>query len=77
MAATGFDVYGILKPRGISRFHLQAEQPDRPIPVAFIAGGFLFGPGSVVSEVPYHPELYFYGEEIAISARLWISGFNL
>ena len=47
MAAAGFDAYGILKLRGISRFQLPEEQPDRPIPGAFIAGGFLFGPGSI------------------------------
>ena len=77
MAAAGFDSYGILKLRGISRFQLPEEQPDRPIPGAFIAGGFLFGPGSIVSDVPYDPDLYFYGEEIAMSARLWTSGFNI
>ncbi len=77
MAAAGLDAYGILKLRGISLFQLPEEQPDRPIPGAFIAGGFLFGPGSIVSEVPYDPELYFYGEEIAMSARLWTSAFNI
>ena len=77
MGASGFDTNGILKLRGISRFQLPEEHPDRPIPGAFIAGGFLFGPGSIVSEVPYDPELYFYGEEIAMSARLWTSGFNI
>ena len=30
-----------------------------------------------MSEVPYDPDLYFYGEEIAMSARLWTSGFNI
>ena len=77
MGADEFDAYGILKLRGISRFQLPEEQPERPIPGAFIAGGFLFGAGSIVSEVPYDPELYFYGEEIAMSARLWTSGFNI
>ncbi len=77
MGAAGFDDYGILKLRGISRFQLPEEQPERPIPGAFIAGGFLFGPGSILSEVPYDPKLYFYGEEIAMSARLWTSGFNI
>jgi len=57
MAAASFDAYGILKLRGISRFKLPEEQPDGPIPGAFIAGGFLFGPGSIVSDVPYDPDL--------------------
>ena len=30
-----------------------------------------------MSDVPYDPELYFYGEEIAMSARLWTSGVNI
>ena len=77
MGAAGFDAYGILKFRGISRFRLPDQQPEHPIPGAFIAGGFLFGAGSIVSEVPYDPELYFHGEEIAMSARLWTSGFNI
>ena len=77
MGAAGFDAYGILKFQGISRFRLPDEQPERPIPGAFIAGGFLFGPGSIVSEVPYDPDLYFHGEEVAMSARLWTSGFNI
>ena len=42
-----------------------------------MAGGFLFGPGDIVSEVPYDPSLYFYGEEVSMSARLWTHGFNL
>ena len=28
-------------------------------------------------EVPYDPDLYFHGEEVAMSARLWTSGFNI
>ena len=77
MGAAGFDDNGILKFQGISRFRLPEEQPERPIPGAFIAGGFLFGPGSIVREVPYDPELYFHGEEVAMSARLWTSSFNI
>ena len=77
MGADDFDTYGILKLRGISRYRLPEQQPDSPIPGAFIAGGFLFGPGTIVREVPYDPALYFYGEEIAMSARLWTSGFNI
>ena len=77
MGADGFDDNGILRFQGISRFRLPEQQPERPIPGAFIAGGFLFGPGSIASGVPYDPGLYFYGEEVAMSARLWTSGFNI
>ena len=30
-----------------------------------------------MSEVPSDPDLYFYGKEIAMSAGLWTSGFNI
>lgn len=77
MAAKEFDNYGILKFQGISRFKLPEFQPAKPLPNAFIAGGFLFGPGEIVKKVPYDPSLYFYGEEISMSARLWTHGFNI
>ena len=77
MAAAGFDDYGILKFQGISRYQWPEQQPERPILGAFIAGGFLFGPGRIVKDVPYDPSLYFYGEEVSMSARLWTHGYNI
>ena len=77
MAAKAFDDYGILKFQGISRYRMPEQQPEKPLPNAFVAGGFLFGPGEIVENVPYDPELYFYGEEISMSARLWTHGYNL
>lgn len=77
MAARQFDEYGILKFQGISRYELPKQQPEAPLPNAFIAGGFCFGPGTIITQVPYDPELYFYGEEISFSARLWTHGYNL
>ena len=53
------------------------QQPEKPLPNAFVAGGFLFGPGEIVEDVPYDPELYFYGEEVSMSARLWTHGYNI
>ena len=77
MAAHHFDDYGILKFQGISRYRLPEHQPKAPVPNAFVAGGFLFGPGGLVNLVPYDPKLYFYGEEISLSVRLWTHGFNI
>ena len=77
MAAKEFDNYGILKFQGISRYKLPEHQPAKPLPNAFIAGGFLFGPGEIVKKVPYDPSLYFYGEEISMSVRLWTHGLNI
>ena len=77
MAAHQFDDDGILKFQGISRYRLPDQQPSAPLPSAFAAGGFLFGPGELVSKVPYDSKLYFYGEEISLSVRLWTHGFNI
>lgn len=50
----------------------------KPRPVPFTAGGFLFGPGAMVTRVPYDPALphLFQGEELLYSARLWTHGFD-
>ncbi|WP_213453719.1 GlcNAc-transferase family protein [Rhizomonospora bruguierae] len=49
----------------------------RPVPARFVAGGFLFAPGSFAREVPYDPNLYFHGEEITVSARAYTWGYDL
>lgn len=49
-----------------------------PKPVPFTAGGFTMGPGCMVRDVPYDPQLphLFQGEELLYSARLWTSGYD-
>jgi hypothetical protein len=49
----------------------------QPMPARFLAAGFLFAPGSFVEEVPYDPELYFFGEEISMTLRAFTSGYDL
>jgi len=46
---------------------------------AFVAAGFYFTHGSVVSKVPMDPFLpyIFMGEEIALSERLWTAGYDI
>jgi Glycosyltransferase (GlcNAc) len=55
------------------------DAPSRTLPVAarFLAAGFLFAPGSFVEEVPYDPELYFFGEEISMTLRAFTAGYDL
>ena len=43
----------------------------------FLSAGFLFAPGSFVEDVPYDPELYFMGEEVAMTVRAYTSGYDL
>lgn len=65
--------------QGLITFDSDTLPPgDAPRPVPFTAGGFLFGPGSMVRDVPYDPDLphLFQGEELLYSARLWTSGYD-
>lgn len=43
----------------------------------FIAAGFIFGPGIIIHDVPYDPEFYFTGEEIALTIRFFTNGYNI
>lgn len=64
---------------GVPTFEAVSLAPTgQPKPVPFTSGGFLFGPGSMLREVPYDPDLphLFQGEEILYSARLWTSGYD-
>ena len=66
-------------PNGVPTFEavtLRASAKPRPVP--FTSGGFVFGPGSMLAEVPYDPDLpqLFQGEEILYSARLWTAGYD-
>ncbi len=77
MAADKFDKYGILRFKAVNYFDNQNKKPKYPLPNAFVAGGFYFGPGQIVYKVPNDPEIYFFEEEIAISVRFWTNGFNI
>jgi hypothetical protein len=77
MAAQLFDPNGILLMAGCPRFASDSKAPERPMAGAFISANFLFGPSSFVREVPYDPSLYFFGEEISLSVRLWTHGYNI
>jgi hypothetical protein len=55
----------------------EAKAPALPTPTTYVAGGLLFAPSAVITEVPYDPYIYFTGEEIALAARLWTHGWDL
>jgi Glycosyltransferase (GlcNAc) len=63
----------ILKPVPIPNL----ASRTRPMAARFLAAGFLFAPGSFVEDVPYDPELYFFGEEISMTIRAFTSGYDL
>ena len=53
-----------------------SQRPALPIASPFIGAGCLFGPAQAFDEVPYDPRLYFIGEEVTLSARLWTHGWD-
>lgn len=48
-----------------------------PVLGMFIAGMYLFAPGRFAEEVPYDPDLYFFGEEMSLSVRAWTRGWDI
>jgi hypothetical protein len=62
-----------LKPTGFPR----GVAGEDPVPARFLAAGFLFAPGSFVQEVPYDPEVYFFGEEPTMAVRAFTHGYDL
>jgi hypothetical protein len=53
------------------------KQRTTPYKAIHVAAGFIFGPGSMIKDVPYDPEFYFEGEETALAVRLYTHGYNL
>jgi hypothetical protein len=49
---------------------------ERPTPGGLLGAGYIFGPATIVSEVPYDPYIYFHGEESSLAARLWTHGYD-
>ena len=75
MAISLFNPEGIphLKPVDIPNWQTRTF----PMRARFLAAGFLFTIGAFVEEVPYDPELYFFGEEIAMTVRAYTHGYDL
>jgi hypothetical protein len=73
--ASEYDSNGVLKFKASA----DSEQDDPPPPRRnpFIAGGLLFGPGSMIADVPYDPYLYFHGEEVTLAVRLFTAGYDV
>lgn len=42
-----------------------------------ILAGFIFTTGNIVKEVPYDPEISFFGEEICFAVRAWTRGWDI
>ena len=50
---------------------------NRPVLTSVVAAGCWFSLGEVNKEIIYDENIYFIGEEISLSARLWTSGYDI
>lgn len=75
MVVKGFD-YGFV-PTFKSWYIHNTESINKPIRGCFIAAGFVFTIGKVCEEVPYMEDIYFTGEEIVYSLRLFTHGYRV
>ena len=55
-------------------FETEDEYPEESNTVL---AGFIFTLGSIVKDVPYDPEISFFGEELCFAARAWTRGWNI
>lgn len=53
------------------------KEHTRPIPARFMSGHFIFADGNFCREVEYDPNYYFHGEEINLSVRAYMAGYDL
>ena len=75
MVFQGFTEDGIphMKPLAIADW----KSLTRPRRARFLSAGFLFAQGTFVEEIGYDPELYFLGEETAMTLRAFTNGYDL
>jgi len=75
VAFRAFTADGIpqLRPQPLPEHH----KTRHPLRARFLSAGFLFTCGRFAQDVPYDPELYFMGEEPAMSVRAFTHGYDL
>jgi hypothetical protein len=59
------------------RFEFEDKTKENPELSQTVLGGFMFSDGSIVKEVPYDPEISFFGEEICFAMRSWTRGWDI
>lgn len=59
------------------RFEFDSKLKENPELSQTVLGGFMFSDGSIVNEVPYDPEISFFGEEICFAMRSWTRGWDI
>lgn len=75
---TRFDEDGMLRVSGKLMEKPLGRMKTGLIPQRFVAAGFMFAPGTTLEECLYDARLegLFFGEEVALAARLWTRGWD-
>jgi len=53
------------------------QNAEHPVASKFVAGGFIFADGLFCTEVRYDPSFYFIGEEMDLSVRAYMAGYDM
>jgi hypothetical protein len=59
------------------RFEFEDNTKQNPELSETVLGGFMFSDASIIEEVPYDPEISFFGEEICFAMRSWTRGWDI
>jgi hypothetical protein len=70
-------VFDKFTPDGIPLFLAHAFSAEHPMRGCFISGHFIFADGSFVRDVPNDPRIYFTGEEITMSVKAFMQGYDV
>jgi len=59
------------------RYEFEDKERLNPELSSTVLGGFIFADASLIKEVPYDPEISFFGEEICFAMRAWTRGWDI
>jgi hypothetical protein len=59
------------------RFEFESKIKENPELSQTVLGGFMFSDASIINEVPYDPEISFFGEEVCFAMRAWTRGWDI
>lgn len=59
------------------RIEFSDKKMSMPEQSTTVLAGFLFTIGRIVEEVPYDPEISFFGEELCFAVRAWTRGWDI
>lgn len=59
------------------RVEFSNRQKPYPEESTTILAGFVFTTGNIISEIPYDPEISFFGEELCFAIRAWTRGWDI